>query len=144
MRSLYKVPFVHKSLFYKYVDKRKKKNVHSELQGVLSRRKVKMPKYLIFFKKSSKLSRNKLIDRKVAVHNGKVHMFVNLKKGVVGFKIGQFIITRRTVVHSSKKMKNKKRMTGKGKAGIFKKRTGTKYNLTLKKFVAKKKIKKWA
>jgi hypothetical protein len=147
VRSLYKVPFVHKSVFFKYVDKRRKLNVHSEIQGVLNRRKVKMPRYLIFFKKSSKLSRNKLIDKKVAVHNGKVHMFVNLKKGVVGFKLGQFVITRRTVVHSGKKVKNRKRIIGgkgKGKIGTFKKRGGTKYNLTLKKFVSKKKIKKWA
>lgn len=143
MRSIYKVPFIHKSLFFKYVDKRKKLNVHSELQGVLSRRKVKMPRYLIFFKKSSKLNRNKLIDRKIAVHNGKVHMFVNLRKSVVGFKLGQFVITRRTVVHSGKKIRNKKRIIGKGKGGTLRK-SGPRYNLTLKKFVAKKKIKKWA
>src|SRR5437868_10897790 len=142
MRSIYKVPFVHRSLFFKYVDKRKKLNVHPEIQGILNRIKVKMPRYLIFFNKSSKLSKNKLIDRKIAVHNGKVYMFVNMKRGVVGFKLGQFVITRRTVIHSSKKIKNKKRMTGKG--SNLKKHTGTKYNLTLKKFVAKKKIKKWA
>ena len=142
MRSIYKVPFVHRSLFFKYVDKRKKLNVNLEIQGILNRRKVKMPRYLIFFNKSSKLSKNKLIDRKIAVHNGKVYMFVNMKRGVVGFKLGQFVITRRTVIHSSKKIKNKKRMTGKG--SNLKKHTGTKYNLTLKKFVAKKKIKKWA
>jgi len=142
MRSIYKVPFVHKSVFAKYVNKRKKLSLHSEIQGILNRRKVKMPRYLIFFNKSTKLSHNKLIGRKIAVHNGKVYMFVNLKKGVVGFKLGQFVITRRTVIHSSKKIRNKKRMTGKG--GSFRKRGGTKYNLTLKKFVSKKKIKKWA
>jgi len=142
MRSIYKVPFVHKSVFNKYVDKRKRFNVHPEIQSILNRRKVKMPRYLIFFKKSSKLSKNKLIDKKIAVHNGKVHMFVNMKKGVVGFKLGQFVITRRTVIHSSKKIRNKKRITVKG--SNLKKRSGTKYNLTLKKFVAKKKIKKWA
>jgi len=66
-------------------------------------------------------------------------MFVNLKKGVVGFKLGQFVITRRTVIHSGK-LKNVKKVSG--KRGY--KKQGGKFNLTLKKFIAKKKIKKWA
>jgi len=102
MRSVYKVPFVHRSVFNKYVERRKKLNVHSEIQSVLNRRKIKLPRYVIFWNKSSKFSRNRLIGRKIAIHNGKVYMFVSLKKGVVGFILGQFVITRRTVVHSGK------------------------------------------
>ena len=139
MRSLYKVPFVHRSVFFKYVDRRRKLSVHSNIQGILNRKKIKMPRYLVFWKKSSKLSGSKLIDRKIAIHNGKVYMFVSLKKGTIGFKLGQFTITRRTVIHSGK-MKNKKKLTG--KRDNFKKRG--KFNLTLKKFVAKKRVKRWA
>jgi len=114
MRSVYKVPFVHRSVFNKYVDRRKKLNVHSEIQSVLNRRKIKLPRYVIFWTKSSKLSRNRLIGRKIAIHNGKVYMFVSLKKGVVGFKLGQFVITRRTVIHSGK-FKQTKKLVQKGK-----------------------------
>jgi len=114
MRSVYKVPFVHRSVFNKYVERRKKLNVHSEIQSVLNRRKIKLPRYVIFWNKSSKFSRNRLIGRKIAIHNGKVYMFVSLKKGVVGFKLGQFVITRRTVVHSGK-FKQKKKLVQKGK-----------------------------
>jgi len=84
MRSVYKVPFVHRSVFNKYVDRRKKLNVHSEIQSVLNRRKIKLPRYVIFWNKSSKLSRNRLIGRKIAIHNGKVYMFVSLKKVLLG------------------------------------------------------------
>jgi len=112
MRSIYKVPFVHRSVFNKYVERRKKLNVHSEIQHVLNRRKIKLPRYVIFWNKSSKFSRNRLIGRKIAIHNGKVYMFVSLKKGVVGYKLGQFVITRRTVVHSGK-FKQKKKISTK-------------------------------
>jgi hypothetical protein len=67
-------------------------------------------------------------------------MFVSLKKLSVGFKLGQFVITRRTVKHSGK-FKQRKKLTQKGK-NLSKKRG--KFNLTLKKFVSQKKIKKWA
>jgi len=139
MRSLYKVPFVHRSVFFKYFNKRKESGVHSNIQGTLNRKKIKLPRYVVFWTKSSKFSRNLLIGRKIAIHNGKVYMFVNLKKGVVGFKLGQFVITRRTVIHSGK-LKNVKKVSG--KRGY--KKQGGKFNLTLKKFIAKKKIKKWA
>ncbi len=140
MRSAYKVPFVHRSFFFKYVDRRKKLGVHSEIQDVLNRRKIKMPRYVIFWNKSSKVSNNALIGRKIAIHNGRVYMFVSLKKLSVGFKLGQFVITRRTVKHSGK-FKQRKKLTQKGK-NLSKKRG--KFNLTLKKFVSQKKIKKWA
>jgi hypothetical protein len=81
------------------------------------------------------LSRNALIGRKIAIHNGKVYMFVNLKKGAVGFKLGQFSITRRTVIHSGK-LKNRKKISSKKDSY---KKYGEKFNLTLKKFVSKKK-----
>jgi len=142
MRSVYKVTFVHRSVFNKYVDRRKKLNVHSGIQSDLNKKKIKLPRYLIFWTKSSKLSRNRLIGRKIAIHNGRVYMFVSLKKGVVGFKLGQFVITRRTVIHSGK-FKQKKKLVQKGK-DLSKKKYGGKFNLTLKKFIARKKIKKWA
>jgi len=144
MRSLYKAPFVHRSVLNKYVERRKRLNVHSEIQSVLNRRKIKLPRYLIFWNKSSKLVRNRLIGKKIAIHNGKVYMFVGLKKGAVGFKVGQFAITRRTVKHSGK-FKQKKKLVQKGKdLTKSKKRYGGKFNLTLKKYVGKKRTKRWA
>jgi len=142
MRSLYKVPFVHRSVFFKHVDRRKKLGVHSEIQNVLNRRKIKLPRYVIFWNKSSKFSKNRLIGRKIAIHNGKVYMFISLKKGIVGFKLGQFVITRRTVVHKSK-FKQTKKLIKKGKDLSKRKQFGGKFNLTLKKFISKNKIKKW-
>lgn len=141
MRSAYKIPFVHRSVFFKHVTRRKDYNVHSEIQSVLNRRKIRLPRYVIFWNKSSKLSNNKLIGRKIAIHNGKVYMFVSLKKWSVGFKLGQFAFTRRTVIHAGKS-KQRKKLTRTGKNKL--KKTGGKFNLTLKKFVGKKKVKRWA
>jgi len=144
MRSLYKAPFVHRSVMNKYVERRKRLNVHSEIQSVLNRRKIKLSRSVIFWNKSSKFVKNRLIGRKIAIHNGKVYMFVGLKKGVVGFKLGQFVITRRTVIHSGK-FKQKKKLAQKGKdLSKSRKRYGGKFNLTLKKYVGKKRVKRWA
>jgi ribosomal protein S19 len=140
MRSLYKIPFVHKSAFKKYIILRQKSNVHKKMLKILEKRKMKLPTYLLFWKRASKINSNYLIGKKVSVYNGKYFISVILKKFAIGYRLGQFTLTRKKPIHSGK-YKQRKKLSEKGID--LAKKSGVKFNLTLKKFIAKKKIKKW-
>jgi ribosomal protein S19 len=111
-RSLYKVPYVHRSLFQACLDN-KEKNVslktNLEKMDVLSaKQKVKnIPKFLYFWKRSSPINPN-LINKKICVYNGKVFITVNVTKKLIGYCLGNFSVTRRKPPHVGKQKHVKK------------------------------------
>lgn len=138
MRSIYKVPYVHKSVFNNYINKRKNLNTHNKLINNLKIKKVKLINNLIFWNKMTLVNNNNnLLNKRIGVHNGKIFMYVIINKSSFGFRLGQFVITKKIPIHS-KKFK-KKSIKNKG----FDKSKLLNYNLTLKKYLKVKKIKKW-
>ena len=138
MRSVYKVPFVDRSTFNKYINHRKKNNIHKKLESKFKILKVKVPHFLVFWKKNTLINKNALIGKKIVVYNGKYYIIVNLNKYCIGYRLGQLVVTKKMCKHTSKNKKVRKVI----KKGVSSKSTSFS-NLTLKKFMQKKKIKKW-
>jgi len=139
MRSLYKVPYVHKSMFNYYINRRKDLKVHDKIANILKKNKVKLVNNLIFWNKSTKVNKNEvLLDKRIGVHNGKIFMYVIVNNNATGFRLGQFVITKKIPIHSKKYRRKSVKVRG------FDHSTSKNYNLTLKKYLKEKKIKKWA
>jgi ribosomal protein S19 len=102
-RSLYKLPFVHRSIFKNCLDNKSKKKGQ-----ILNEKKIKnIPHYLYFWKKNS-LINNNLLFKKIGVYNGKVFLSLNVAVPFIGYKLGQFCITRIKPPHRGKQKQKKK------------------------------------
>jgi len=139
MRSSYKVPYVHKSIFSDYINRRKDLKIHDKLASVLKKNKVKLISNLLFWNKASLVNNNRvLMEKRIGVHNGKIFMYVNLNNYAIGFRLGQFVITKKIPINTKKYKKKNIKKRGFDHSKL------PNYNLTLKKYLKEKKIKKWA
>ena len=103
-RSLYKIPFVHRSVFKNCLD-----NKASKESSVSQKKKLKnISHYLYFWKRYSLINEN-LLYKKVGVYNGKVFISVNISRNNLGYNFGQFCITRIKPPHRGKQKQKKKR-----------------------------------
>lgn len=97
-RSLFKPVFVHKSLFEDCL-KNKERNI--------LKNNVNISKFLYFWAKHSSINTN-LVDKKIGIYNGKVFITLNVSKNIMGYKLGQFCITRKKPPHVGKQKQTKK------------------------------------
>ena len=110
-RSIFKLPYVHRSLFSACLINRQ--NTYNTIQNVQvtsqkSKEKVKnVPRFLYFWKKASCFNWN-IVDRKISIYNGKVFLTWTVSAKHIGYKIGAFSITRRTPPHAGKQKQIKK------------------------------------
>jgi len=101
-RSLYKIPFVHKSITKKCLGNKKYKKIKiSESQKLKN-----IAHYLYFWKRSSIINKN-LLDKKIAIYNGKIFISLTVNKNHIGFYLGQFCVSRKTPAHRGKQKQNK-------------------------------------
>lgn len=103
-RSLYKLPFIHKSFHKGFEIKDKVVDTKKSLTS-LQRKLSSFSKKLYI--KSSCIS-NAWVDRKVGIYNGKTFITLNVNYRQLGFKLGQFCITRKMAPHSGKQKQKKK------------------------------------
>lgn len=109
-RSLYKLPYVHKSLFKKNIKKREKffkqrKNNYLYNNYFKRSTEQKMEKVLkqhIFWKRNSNINKN-LIFNKIYIYNGKIAFTFNINSFHKGFKLGELCLTRTRPLHKGKK-----------------------------------------
>jgi len=102
-RSLYKIPFVHRSLLKNCLDSKASKE-----SIVTQKKKLKnISHYLYFWKKNSLINEN-LLYKKIGVYNGKVFISVNVSPNNIGYTLGQFCITKIKPPHKGKQKQKKK------------------------------------
>jgi len=102
-RSLYKVPFVHRSVFKSCLDNKANKE-----NFITDKKKLKnISHYLYFWKKHFLINEN-LLYKKVGVYNGKVFISLNVSANNIGYTLGQFCITRIKPPHRGKQKQKKK------------------------------------
>lgn len=106
-KSLYKIPYLHKSFFkgFEVKDKDKESNIKNKKFSSKERKSISFKKK--FFNKSSCISCN-WIDKKIGIYNGNTYITLNVNYKQLGFKIGQFCITRKLPPHSGKQKQIKK------------------------------------
>lgn len=136
MRSLYKVPYISRANFTSFIKNKKINNIHKNLSKFMSLRRTKIPLHLLFWNKASKINKKLILFKRIGVYNGKLFLSVILNKYSLGYKIGELVLTKRTVKHKGKIAKKIKTI---GKKKLF----SSNYNLTLKKYFQRNKIKKW-
>ena len=88
MRSCWKLPFIHKKYFENYY--KKKKNL-----------KIKY--------KNSIIS-HYFIGKKINIYTGKTYNTINILSNMIGYKFGEFILTKtfENFIHKKKKKSKKK------------------------------------
>lgn len=110
-RSLYKPNFVHRSLFIDCLENKQKKvllNTKKQTPEVIYKEKHKsIPRFFYFWAKNSLINLN-LLDKKIAIYNGKVFVSLNIIKRITGYRLGAFCITRKKPPHIGKQRQIKK------------------------------------
>jgi len=104
-RSIYKPEYVHKALFEDCLNNKEKKNTKKIIGKDIKYKNI--PRYLYFWAKHTPLNLN-LVDKKISVYNGKVFVTLNVLHKVLGYKMGQFCITRKKPPHTGKQKQVKK------------------------------------
>ncbi len=114
-KSIYKLPYVHKSFFKKNIKKREKffrikKNQYLYnnyfVRGT-DQKLEKVQKQFIFWKKNSTINKN-LLFNKLYIYNGKFVSTFNFNNIHKGFKLGEFCFTRKRPLHKGKRKQAKK------------------------------------
>jgi len=106
-RSSYKLPYVHKS-FFPYVIEHKKTNSFKVNYKEEALRKKNVENWGFLFKRYSHIN-DGLVGKKIAVYNGNVFIIYNVSIDSVGFKLGEFSVTRIKPNHAGK-IKNQKKV----------------------------------
>lgn len=89
-RSLYKGPYYNNSLIKKVKQLTKKKKVIR----TWARNSVILPEFLGY---------------KFEIYNGNRFILLTITENMIGYKFGEFALTRKILVHKVKKMSNSKR-----------------------------------
>lgn len=111
-RSLFKLPFVHRSLFGRSIARREKifKNnsaLKVKFDKLLSEKKSNLYLHFCFWKRASCLNKY-LSTRKIMIHSGKFFIIKTPNLNSKGFKLGEFSVTRKRPKHKGKKRQSKK------------------------------------
>jgi len=105
-RSIYKITYVHRSLFKDCL--LKKTNFKFNINDKTKLKKMRnIPQNLYFWKRSSTINKT-LLNKKIGVYNGKVFITLNVNKNIIGSKLGEFCLTRQKPLHSGKQKQVKK------------------------------------
>ena len=107
-RSLYKLPYVHRSLWRKSIKSRKYITYTEKLAE-----KVQPFTYLVsnfyFWKRNSLLNKRLAKTNKtIGIYNGFSFIVLHLNKKYFGYKLGEYSVTRRTPRHKGKQRQRKK------------------------------------
>jgi len=102
-RSLYKIPYVHKSLFTNCLNNKAKKK-----GKVINQKKLKNIAHHLYFWKKNSLVNDNLLFKKIGVYNGKVFLSLHITKPALGYNLGHFCITRIKPPHRGKQKQKKK------------------------------------
>lgn len=108
-RSLYKLPFIHRSLWAKSITSRK----HIKYSEVLAEKvlpyETVLASNLYFWKRSSILNKRLASTNKtIGIYNGVGFQILHLKKKFFGYKLGEYSVSRRTAKHKGKQRQKKK------------------------------------
>jgi len=108
-RSLYKPKYVHKSLFDECLINKeknimKKYNIKFNLNDNIVKN---IPRFLYFWATKSTLNLN-LLDKKISIYNGRVFISLPVVNQIIGYKIGNFCITKKKPPHIGKQKQVKK------------------------------------
>jgi len=107
-RSLYKLPFVHRSLWKKSIKSRKYIN-YTERLGEKIQPYTYLTSNFYFWKRSSLLSKYLAKTNKtIGIYNGFSFIVLHLKKRYFGYKLGEYSVTRKAPKHKGKQRQKKK------------------------------------
>jgi len=108
-RSLYKLPFIHRSLWAKSIKTRK----HIKYSEVLEKKVIPyetiLASNLYFWKRSSIINKRLAKTNKtIGIYNGLGFIILHLKKKFFGYKLGEYAVSRRAPKHKGKQRQKKK------------------------------------
>jgi len=108
-RSLYKLPFIHRSLWEKSIKIRK----HIKYSEVLAEKilpyEANLVSNLYFWKRSSMLNKRLAKTNKtIGIYNGFGFIILHLKKRFFGYRLGEYSVSRRAPKHKGKQRQKKK------------------------------------
>lgn len=108
-RSLYKLPYVHRSLWEKSINARKNRIFTKKMAELIIPAKTELEKNYYFWKRSSTFN-DRLVKtgKTIGVYNGFAFVILYLKKNFSNYKVGQFNVTRRSPKHKGKQRQKKK------------------------------------
>ena len=108
-RSLYKLPYIHRSLWAKSIKSRKYIAYSKTLAEKILPHDNKLQSNLYFWKRSSLLNKRLANTNKtIGVYNGFGFVILHLKKKFFGYKLGEYVVTRRSAKHKGKQRQKKK------------------------------------
>jgi len=108
-RSLYKLPYIHRSLWEKSIKSRIKIKYKKKMMDLIIPAGTVLEKNLYFWKRGSLLN-NSLIksNKTIGVYNGFAFIIMHLNNNTSNYKLGQFSVTRRSPRHKGKQKQQKK------------------------------------
>jgi len=107
-RSLYKLPFVHRSLWKKSINSRKYIAYTEKLSEKVQPYTFLVSNYY-FWKRSSLLNKRLAKTHKtIGIYNGFSFIVLHLKKKYFGYKLGEYSVTRKAPRHKGKQRQKKK------------------------------------
>ncbi len=108
-RSLYKFPYVHRSLWLKSVKARKRIVYSSDLSSKIMPHDTPIANNMYFWKRSSLLNKRLAKTNKtIGIYNGFGFVVLHLKKRFFGYRLGEYSVTRRAPRHKGKQRQKKK------------------------------------
>lgn len=108
-RSLYKLPYIHRSLWAKSVKARKNIKYSQVLAEKILPFETILAPNLYFWKRSSILNKRLAKTNKtIGIYNGFGFIILHLKKNFFGFRLGEYSVSRRTPKHKGKQRQKKK------------------------------------
>lgn len=108
-RSLYKLPYVHRSLWAKSIVSRKYIRYSEALAAKVIPHKTELDSNLYFWKRSSILNKRLAESNKtIGIYNGLGFTILHLKRRFFGYKLGEYAVSRRTPKHKGKQRQKKK------------------------------------
>jgi len=109
-RSLYKLPYVHRSLWENSIQSRKYITYTEKLAEKKFPWTGHLASNLHFWKRNSLLNKRLANTTKtIGIYNGLGFVILHLKKKYFGYKLGEYSLSRRTPRHKGKQRQKKKK-----------------------------------
>jgi len=107
-RSLYKLPYVHRSVWARSI-KSRKYIVYPEKLGEKTLPYSGTLSNFYFWKRGSVLTKRlSRTNRTIGIHNGLGFVVLHLKRRYFGYKFGEYSVSRRSPRHKGKQRQKKK------------------------------------
>jgi ribosomal protein S19 len=107
-RSKIKLVYVHRSQFPNFFYNEKKKRLRKKLYAYINEKGVNVGAFYFFWKRFSTITR-KLINKRFALYNGYIFHILRTTDNHLGYKLGEFTVTKRSVIHKGKQRQKKKK-----------------------------------